>query len=109
MSSQLWSYCNISDEQVACIQNIREFNSLDYCDSNDEIITPDLDKQSESTQTNSAYDSLLATESSCRKLLDDINLIILSLNMLSEDYNAVTNRSNSLMKTCEDLLEQQVL
>ena len=104
MASQFWSLITIADEQNDCIQCLKDISVI-------EVEKPELHglvRSSSASQCNSTYDSLLSTEISCRKLIDDISLIILSLNMLSDDYNAVTSRSNALMKTCEDLLEQQV-
>ena len=47
-------------------------------------------------------------EKCCREFIDKIDEVLLILSTLSTSYSDVTGRTNTLMRSCEDLLEQQV-
>ena len=114
--SSLWDICELDAEELALIDIIREQStpkssgnkSSELSGSNEEPpggrTTTGLYEEYES----GLYNSLVDAELNCKTLLEDANEIIVALSALSAHYNEVTGRSNTLTKTCENLLEQQV-
>ena len=51
---------------------------------------------------------LSENEKSCKEFIDKIDDVLQILSDLSTSYSDVTGRTNTLMMSCEDLLEQQV-
>lgn len=109
-----WEHCSLDDVQMNAILNY-ETNLLE---SNKEVETTIPNSSHAHSLGSSSSESdyeiqimkevLTQSEISCHEFLDKIDEVLQVLSNLSSSYFDVTGRTNTLMRSCEDLLEQQV-
>jgi hypothetical protein len=127
MASAIWDYCQLDEETLKFIDQINQEqqNDGDYAPkgsatgasalsvvSSSGAITPSPSPFVGGNGSTSGIDdlqaSLIKSESSCRAFLTELDSILGTLGEVSNLYDDVTGRTNSLMMNCENLLEQQV-
>lgn len=75
----------------------------------DEGAAPDAVVSSDvPVKINDLQSALQDTEKACRKSLETLDGVLLVLDAISNAYDEITGRTNTLMSNCERLLEQQV-
>lgn len=108
-----WDTCVLNDLQQAEIAKLDEIIATGYSDNHlDQLVENSNDKNNSNTfnddsDTFEMKDLLTKTELSCHIFLDQIDEVLQTLSNLSTIYYEVTGRTNTLMRSCEDLLEQQ--
>jgi len=107
--ASLWDCCDLDAEEAALIQIIKDTLSKEISNKSAAAASENQLERTPKTSSfeNKLYDSLIGAEANCKDLLEESNEIIVALSSLSSHYNEVSGRSNTLTKTCEQLLEQQ--
>jgi len=113
-----WEYCTLDDVQLNEIAKleaylIREYDETPLSSSskpsdnaNQFIFTSENDDDNDDIEV--MKNIISDAESSCHSFVERIDEALQSLSELSMSYSDVTSRTNTLMQSCEDLLEQQV-
>lgn len=109
-----WESCTLDDIQLNEIAKLEAYllrDSDSLAKTTDES-TVDNDVActiSETDEDIEAMKNIIAeAESSCHSFVEKIDEVLQTLSELSSSYTDVTSRTNTLMQSCEDLLEQQV-
>ena len=116
-----WDSCSLDEVQrleLAKLDNLFDFfdNKSVNVDnprklSNEKAVTLNFIRADSFVNENfvSKKKLLLDTEITCKTYLDSIDELLQTLSSLSVSYYDVTGRTNILMASCEDLLDQQVI
>lgn len=119
MSSSIWDHCLLQSEVLGWIDDITSKAQRHQCTQSeaeevgaaDSAEDSDLNGSSSGNSSGVVHElqrSLVNAEQSCSKTLQLLDSILRLLSEVSNDYEDVTGRTNSLMRNCEHLLEQQV-
>lgn len=126
MTSTIWDYCQLDEETLKLIDQIKQeqqndgeiaprgssssaASSLTVVSSSGAITpSPFVGNNGSTSGIDDLQASLVKSESSCRAFLTELDSILGTLGEVSNLYDDVTGRTNSLMMNCENLLEQQV-
>lgn len=107
----------LDDVQLNEIAKLEAYLLRDYADAPSSSSTTetsgtqndDILNISETDNDIEAMKNIIAdAESSCHSFVERIDEALQTLSELSTSYSDVTSRTNTLMQSCEDLLEQQV-
>lgn len=111
----VWDLCHLDSDTLAEIEILQPpsvVSSAARVKSEGTPVGAEDAGSSDSYASNSIYglqSSIVKTEQYCRESLLAVDEILGVLNDISNDFQDVTGRTNSLMMNCENLLEQQVI
>lgn len=113
-SNTFWDCCQLDSEQLKCIDQISGLLNPAATNCPSSSAGPRC-KSSIATKTESfshvesAFDDLKSCERLCAAFLRELDCTLCALDNLQKQHSDVCGRSNYLMATCEELLEQQVV
>lgn len=113
-----WEYSLLDESQLNEIAKLESYliqeyetNELNDLDNN-KITTSETDGNNDNDNNEDDIEAMkniiVNAESSCHLFVERIDEALQNLSELSTSYSDVTSRTNTLMQSCEDLLEQQV-
>ena len=107
-----WNNCAVLDERLLNeLQDLEAFyQSSSSLSTIDKISTDILILETQTVENNSSNDIdqvVRSAEGECFKFLEEIDNALQLLSTLGVSYTDVTSRTNTLMRSCEDLLDQQ--
>jgi hypothetical protein len=117
MSSNVWELCQIDDEQVMLIQQLA--HTYEELENPPAVsLTHDGSSVSDDSDLNKGdsgnlsgigglHAALIQTEHTCANFVTDLDKMLSSLQELASAHDSVTGRTNSLMMSCENLMEEQ--
>ena len=114
-SASIWELCLLDANQEECIRTVKAHTKLNV---SEDKVSNDAEKNYVDNESNDKSDldpmvvysqeNLISTEDTCQRFVAELDLMVGVLGEISTAHNAVTGRTNSLMRNCEDLLERQV-
>jgi hypothetical protein len=111
----VWDLCHLDSDTLAEVDKLQSSGLISSAARGNNEVTEVGAEEATSPATyasNSIYglqSSIVTTEQYCRESLQAVDDILNVLNEISNDFQDVTGRTNSLMMNCENLLEQQVI
>ena len=107
-----WNNCAVLDERLLNeLQDLEAFYQSSSSSSTiDKISTDILVLETQTVENSSSNDIdqvVRSAEGECFKFLEEIDNALQLLSTLGVSYTDVTSRTNTLMRSCEDLLDQQ--
>lgn len=118
-SQSIWDYCSIDVKTVECINTLDKKiqlqatvtgHSSTFTDTiavNNIDSSTDVSNDDESKKINNLQSAIVFAENDCRIYIEELDSLVTMLDCILDAHTDITGRTNSLMYSCESLLEQQ--